>query len=154
MKKHTIKFITALMGTAILFVACSEKDSNDIVGEWQWKGTTVHQFYDNTSLDTTYSEEYPIFKDLAFYENNKVDVLQQGVSIPEDKPSYFTYQYEYNISTAGDVIQLIDPQGDYYPQTWTVKSLTKKTLILEYTIMSGDQIGSGASTITATYHRE
>ena len=152
MKHHRIKIITAILGAVMLFAACG-KDKDGIIGEWQWTGTTVHHTNAYMGFDTTYTENYPFFKDLAFHENNTVDVLQQGAFIPEEEPHYHIYQYDYSLNAAGDTILLSDPQDAYYTQPWPVKTLTKESLTLEYTWEGGDYAGIDVYTTTATYRR-
>ena len=152
MKYHSTKIIVAFLGVAMLFAACG-KDNDSIVGEWQWTGTTVHHVNSYMGNDTTYTVDYPTYKDLTFHENNKVDVLQQGAFIPEEEPYYHIYQYDYSLNAAGDTILLTDPQDDYYPQSWAIKSLTKESLTLEYTEEWGDFAGTDVYTTTTTYRR-
>ena len=152
MKYHSTKIIAAFLGVAMLFAACG-KDNDSIVGEWQWTGTTVHYVNSYMGNDTTYTVDYPIYKDLSFHENNKVDVMQMGASIPEYAPYYHISRYNYRLNAAGDSIYLTDPQGVYYPQSWAIKSLTEKRLVLEYTEEAGDFAGTDVYTTTTTYRR-
>ncbi|MBQ4478173.1 MAG: hypothetical protein II945_06160 [Bacteroidales bacterium] len=149
MKK--IFLMSSIVSILIMFTACNNSDNDDIVGKWKWKSTEGVSTY--MGEVTTSSIEYPIYKDLTFYKNGKVKVLQQGIHIPEDEPPYFNYQYNYSINTTGDSICLTDPKDDYYPQIWVIKSLTKRHLTVEYRIDSAIPEDQG-TVYTTTYRRK
>lgn len=152
MKHQGIKLLVALALGAMLLTGCV-KDNDSIVGKWQWIGTTVHHVNSYMGQDTTENLDFPIYKDLTFHEEGKVDVLQQGIHIPENEPPYFTYRYNYSLNAAVDTIHLTDPQDEYDPQAWRIITLTKENLIVEWTKVDGDYAGNDVYTYTTTYRR-
>lgn len=142
---------TFAMG-AMLLTGCG-KDNDGIVGKWQWTGSTMRYVNDYMGQDTTINNVAPLFKDLTFYENGKVDVQQQGFHFPEDEPPYFTYQYNYSLNAAADTVYLTDPLHEYDSQTWKINALTKENLVVEWTEVYGDYAGADVFTYTTTYRR-
>lgn len=146
MKHHIIKFLAILAMSIMLLAGCG-KDKDGIVGKWKWIETSVHHVNNYTGQESTVNLDFPVFKDLEFRGNGKVKVQQQGIHIPENEPPYFTYQYNYYLNAAADTVHLTDPQDKYVSQTWRIKSLTKKNLIVEWTE------DNNAFTYTTTYRR-
>ncbi|MBR4454316.1 MAG: hypothetical protein IKS33_08675 [Bacteroidales bacterium] len=139
-----------------LFTACNNRDNEDIVGKWKCISSEGKCEYILGGEDnmTTFSTEYPYYKDLTFYKNGKADVEQgQSSNCMEDKPSYIIYQYNYSLNSAGDTILLTDPNNNYYPQVFMVQSLTKRKLVIKYVIESDVPEDKGCTYIS-TYRRK
>ncbi len=115
MIQNIIKTIAVLVLGATLLTGC-EKNNNGIVGKWQWTSTTLHYVNSYMGQDITENMDYLLYKDLTFNEEGEVDVLQQGIGIPEEEPNYSNYQYNYSLNAAADTVHLTDPQGEYASQ--------------------------------------
>ncbi len=138
-----------------LFTACNNRDNEDLVGKWKCissEGKCEYLLGGEDNM-TTFSTEYPYYKDLTFYKNGKVDVEQGQISTCMGEPSYTIYQFNYSLNSAGDTILLTDPNNNYYPQVFMVQSLTKRKLVIKYVIESDVPEDKG-TTYISTYRRK
>ena len=154
MKK--IFLMMAVISVLGLFTACNNRDNEGIVGKWKCISSEGKCEYILGGEDnmTTFSTEYPYYKDLTFYKNGKADVEQGGhTSTFMGEPSYILYQYNYSLNSTGDTILLTDPNNNYYPQVFMVQSLTKRKLVIKYVIESDVPEDKG-TTYISTYRRK
>ncbi len=137
-----------------LFTACNNRDNEGIVGKWKCISSEGSHGY--AGKVSTFSTEYPYYKDLTFYKNGKADVEQGQISTcMEDKPSYTIYQFNYSLNSTGDTILLTDPNNDIYPQVFTIQSLTKRKLVIKYVIESVVHVPEDEGcTYISTYRRK
>ncbi|MBQ4478174.1 MAG: hypothetical protein II945_06165 [Bacteroidales bacterium] len=153
MKK--IFLMMAVISVLGLFTACNNRDNEDLVGKWKCissEGKCEYLLGGEDNM-TTFSTEYPYYKDLTFYKNGKADVEQGQISTWMGEPSYTIYQFNYSLNSAGDTILLTDPNNNYYPQVFMVQSLTKRKLVIKYVIESDVPEDKGCTYIS-TYRRK
>ena len=72
----------AVISVLGLFTACNNRDNEDIVGKWKCISSEGKCEYILGGEDnmTTFSTEYPYYKDLTFYKNGKADGITKGFS--------------------------------------------------------------------------
>ena len=122
MKHHSIKIITVMLGAAMSFAACGNKEeiystTHPIVGKWQYQSATAEIINWGTgNIDTVFDlgASAP-WKDMVFLSNGKavIEVQDEDTVVP---PNYvkrtFTWQPGFEESWS-KVVDLSSEKGFY-----------------------------------------
>ena len=124
MKHHSIKIITALLGAAMIFAACKEKEveystTHPIEGEWVFQSATAEvQHWGTGNVDTVFDLGAAApWKDMVFLSNDKAVIEvrdEDSVVLPNYVKKTFIWQPGFEESWS-KVVELSSEEGFY---TW------------------------------------
>ena len=122
MKHHSIKIITVLLGAAMLFAACGNKeeiytDIHPIVGKWQYQSATAEVVHFGTGdIDTVFDlgASAP-WKNMVFLPNNTA-VIEVQDEITLGSPNYVnkTFKWHPGFETAWSKVVELYSEGEFY----------------------------------------